>query len=284
MKHVVGFSGGIDSQACARWVLNRENPDDVILLNSNVGGHEHPITTEFIHWYSENVHPVQIVEPIVADLGRVGMSGRGKTSEERSKFQDTDKMDFALMAKIKGRFPSSKAQFCTTYLKLAPSHRWMKKNLHGVKWIRYSGVRRSESDRRKNARPSGWDDYFGCELLQPIFDWSKEMCFEYVRSHGEEFNELYKLGFSRIGCAPCVNANKRDVFEWNRRFPEMIDKVRDWESRVGRTFFPPVVPGMEINWIDDVVKWSKTTYGGKQTSLEVLWTPAACDSQYGLCE
>ena len=26
MKHIVGFSGGIDSQACARWVLNRNNP------------------------------------------------------------------------------------------------------------------------------------------------------------------------------------------------------------------------------------------------------------------
>lgn len=23
MKHIVGFSGGVDSQACARWVLNR---------------------------------------------------------------------------------------------------------------------------------------------------------------------------------------------------------------------------------------------------------------------
>jgi len=26
IKHVVGFSGGIDSQACARWVLNRNDP------------------------------------------------------------------------------------------------------------------------------------------------------------------------------------------------------------------------------------------------------------------
>lgn len=34
MKHIVGFSGRIDSQACARWVLNRYPVADVILTNS----------------------------------------------------------------------------------------------------------------------------------------------------------------------------------------------------------------------------------------------------------
>lgn len=42
MKHIVGFSGGIDSQACARWVLNRFPKEDVILLNSDAGANEHP--------------------------------------------------------------------------------------------------------------------------------------------------------------------------------------------------------------------------------------------------
>jgi len=36
-KHVVGFSGGIDSQACAGWVLERFPKDDVIRTNSGVG-------------------------------------------------------------------------------------------------------------------------------------------------------------------------------------------------------------------------------------------------------
>lgn len=35
MKHIVGFSGGIDSQALARWVLNRYDADDVILVNTD---------------------------------------------------------------------------------------------------------------------------------------------------------------------------------------------------------------------------------------------------------
>lgn len=67
-KHIVGFSGGIDSQAAARWVLNRYPHEDVILCNSDAGGNEHPMTTEFIAWYSANVHPVELIIPIVADM------------------------------------------------------------------------------------------------------------------------------------------------------------------------------------------------------------------------
>lgn len=282
-KHVVGFSGGIDSQACARWVLNRNDPDDVILVNSDAGGNEHPITTEFMRWYSENVHPVVVVQAIVADLGNIGTKP-GHSRDMRQKYKDTDPLTFDVLAEIKGRFPYSQAQFCTTFLKLAPAKRWQDENLQGCKIIRYCGVRRDESRKRRNAKAWDYDDYFKCDLVQPIVDWTKEMCFDYVKAHGEKFNELYTLGFNRVGCAPCINSGKDDILAWVQRFPEMIDKVRKWEQRVGRTFFTPMVPGMEINWIDDVVKWSKTTHGGKQLGLKVLYERPACESKYGLCE
>jgi argininosuccinate synthase len=102
VKHVVGFSGGIDSQACARWVLNRYPAEDVILLNSDVGGHEHPITTEFIEAYSRDVHPVTVVTPIVADLGAKCKNDR------RAKYAETDRLTFDVLAEIKGMFPSRK--------------------------------------------------------------------------------------------------------------------------------------------------------------------------------
>lgn len=279
MKHVVGFSGGIDSQACARWVLNRFPPKDVVLLNSDVGGHEHPVTTEFIEWYSENVHPVITVTPIVADMGT-----RSKKKIAELGLKPDDTLTFDRLAEIKGFFPRRKMQFCTEHLKLRPAHRWMKENLNEGEWCRYSGVRRQESRNRKDRQAVEWDDHFGCELYHPIVDWSKQMCFDYVKAHGEKVNPLYTMGFNRVGCAPCVNSNKGDVLEWATRFPEMIDKVREWEKRVGKTFFGPMVPGMKVNWIDDVVRWSKTLHGGKQFDLLVLQEPLACDSDYGLCE
>lgn len=37
MKHIVGFSGGIDSQAVARWCINRFGAENVILLSKDIG-------------------------------------------------------------------------------------------------------------------------------------------------------------------------------------------------------------------------------------------------------
>lgn len=68
MKHIVGFSGGIDSQATARWVLNRFPSDDVVLVNTDAGGNEHPITVQHVQWYSKHVHHVVTISAIVADL------------------------------------------------------------------------------------------------------------------------------------------------------------------------------------------------------------------------
>lgn len=283
IKHVVGFSGGIDSQACARWVLNRNNPADVILLNSNAGGNEHPLTTQFLQWYSERVHPITFIEPEIRDLGGTGTKP-GKIKERRDEFSEAATLTFDRLAYIKGIFPSRTAQFCTTFLKLAPQKRWQDENLPGVTVIRYSGVRRQESQDRRKANAIGYDDYFDCELRQPLVDWTKQMCFDYVKAHGESVNELYTLGFSRIGCAPCVNSNKQDIRAWADRAPEMIDKVREWERRNGTTFFSPMVPGLKINWIDEVVAWSKTKHGGKQLDILVLEPRPACESKYGLCE
>lgn len=279
-KHIVGFSGGIDSQACARWVLNRFPKDDVVLLNSDAGGNEHPMTTQFIADYSKNIHPVTMVHATVADLG-----GRAVGKREALGLKDDDILTFDLLAKLKGRFPSRMAQFCTEHLKTAPQRRWMHATFPDGDFIRYSGVRRDESENRKDTPAECNDDYFDCHRCNPVFDWTKQMCFDYVKAHGEAINPLYQLGFNRVGCAPCINSGKEDILNWSKRSPDMIDKIRRWEKDVGRTFFKPVVPGMAINWIDDVVVWAGTVHGGRQIGLHVLETPKACYSKYsGLCE
>ena len=279
MKHVVGFSGGIDSQACARLVLNRYDASDVILLNSDAGGNEHPLTTEFIEHYSKTVHPVIITNATVADMGT---RAKGKIAEMGLK--PDDPLTFDLLAMLKQRFPSRRAQFCMEHLKVAPQRRWMQEHLPDGDYVRYTGVRGDESHNRSGTQFNEWDDYFDCDRCNPVFDWTKQMCFDYVRAHDEEVNPLYSLGFTRVGCAPCINSGKDDILRWAQRFPEMIDKVRDWEKRVGRTFFAPCVPSMKFNFVDDVVAWAGTVRGGKQIGLHVLKERPACESQFGLCE
>lgn len=282
MKHIVGFSGGIDSQATARWVLNRYSSSDVVLLNSNAGGNEHPLTDQFIREYSEKVFPVTVVSAIVSDMWKT--PGFAETKG----YHGDSVLTFDLMATIKGRYPSRQAQFCTEILKLRPSKRWQMQNIsEDEEVIRYSGVRREESHKRAQRAPSEWDDYFDCPLVNPIVDWTKQMCFDYVRFHGEPINALYSLGFSRVGCAPCINSSKEDITRWADRFPEMVTKVRQWEISAGSTFFAPIVPGLKDgawNSIDEVLAWARTDRGGYQFNiLRGLETPS-CESKFGLCE
>ncbi len=286
MKHVVGFSGGIDSQACALWVRRRFPAEDVILLNSNAGGNESAVTTQFIADYSRDVFPVITIIPMMKDLQGVG-SKDGGTRDRRASHDPEGPLTFDTLAHVKGRFPARKSQFCTKILKLEPQKRWLEENLPFDPVERYSGVRRDESESRKDSEEREWDEYFDCYLNRPLASWTKKQCFDYVTEAGEQFNPLYKMGFSRVGCAPCINSGKEDILLWHYREPAMIEKVREWEARVKRPFFPPMVPGLEINWIDEVIAWAKTSHGGKQLALPFIQMEAeagVCSSKYGLCE
>lgn len=84
-----------------------------------------------------------------------------------------------------------------------------------------------------------------------------------------------------------MNSNKDDIREWAARFPEMIDKIRDWERAVERPFFRKDKKTDPDIWIDEVVGWSRTVHGGKQLALPMVEIDAenkTCVSKYGLCE
>lgn len=278
MKHLVGFSGGIDSQATARWALNRFPVSDVILLNSDAGGWESPLTIGFIDWYSQNVHPITPVRALISDMWAT------PGYAEKKGYDGSAELTYQDMCKIKGRAPSRTAQFCTEILKLVPQRRWIAENMKNEYFERYAGVRRDESNKRKDRTARNWDDYFDCYLNLPIFDWTKQMSFDYVKAHGEQINPLYTLGFNRVGCAPCVNSGKDDILAWNQRFPDQIEKIRVLEREMDRTFFPPMVPGMEMNFIDDVLRWAETSRGGRQANMLRVLDRPSCESKYGLCE
>ncbi len=285
MKHIVGFSGGIDSQACARWLLNRFPPEDVILTNTQAGRNEHPLTVRFIEQYSRSVHPVVVITPLVKDVWET------ENYAERRGLCGDDELTFEGLIRIKGCAPTRTKQFCTDILKLNPQRRWIREAFGpqgpfaGESYERYSGRRRDESEARKATPFQQFDDFFDCDLHAPIADWTKQMCFDYVRAHGETVNPLYALGFERVGCAPCINSGKDDVLRWHHRAPEMIEKVRDIERNTGRTFFAPCVPGKRTNTIDEVIEWAQTFRGGKQPNLlRVINVAPNCESKYGLCE
>jgi 3'-phosphoadenosine 5'-phosphosulfate sulfotransferase (PAPS reductase)/FAD synthetase len=288
MKHIVGFSGGIDSQRAALWVRERFPAEDIILLNSPTGGNEHPLTTAFVAQYNREVFPVTPVDNLIQDMWET------EGFADKKGLDGNAPLDFETMIRIKGRAPSRNAQFCTEKLKMVPQCRWILERVTDD-YERYTGVRRDESEARKNTPDREWDRYMDCWINHPIAAMTKQQCFDDVLSAGEPINPLYSLGFGRVGCAPCVNSGKDDVRLWADRFPEMIDKIRGWEQRTGFTFFAPCVPEIKPridargklsvhNYVDEVVEWSRTVRGGVQFSVLNLVQRPACESKYGLCE
>ena len=207
----------------------------------------------------------------------------------------------------KGRFPSARAAFCSEELKRNPILHQVQKPLldagHDV--ISWQGVRRDESLRRsllveRECKSTHKEN--GAELwnFRPILDWTAEDCFAMHRKHGVKHNPLYEMGMGRVGCMPCINCRKDELLEISKRFPEVIERIRQWEDAVrqaskknGATFFAAANQGdnltveeaVAIANIDAVVEWAKTGRGGRQFDfLRTMDDGPACSSIYGLCE
>lgn len=215
---------------------------------------------------------------------------------------------FLDLCMLKGRFPSRTAQFCTERLKLEPInaivHPMLADGHHVVSWL---GERADESPKRA-AKPMiqriRWHEGGGQLILyRPIHKWSAVDTFAIAKRHGLKNNALYSMGFSRVGCLPCINCEKGEIAQIDKRFPEIIARLAAWEmivamvSRRGdSTFFPaPMVPGDPDDFlrasIYRAVEWSKTSRGGKQFDLhqhlmriQAEQDGLMCESAYGLCE
>lgn len=194
----------------------------------------------------------------------------------------------------KGRFPSRKAQFCTEELKRNIAVAFQIDLIDaGHQVISWQGVRRDESEARKDAKkierlnPKMW-------AFRPLVEWTAMQAFEFAASRGIYPNPLYKMGMNRVGCMPCINVSKNELRQIAHRCPEKIEEKAGWEKKVAlcskrglATFIP--APGMSNREaakqdIWKVVEWSKTTRGGKQYDLlGDLSDSKACASAYGLC-
>lgn len=198
----------------------------------------------------------------------------------------------------KGRFPSRMAQFCTEELKrnmavafqldLADS---------GKTVVSWQGVRRDESLNRRNAKMFERIGP-GMYAYRPIVEWTAAQVFEFCGSRNLHPNPLYLQGMGRVGCMPCINANKEELRQISVRFPEHIERIAEWERIVGdcskRGFSTLMADAHEAKDRRQIfadlniwarVEWSRTSRGGRQLDmLADLIEPTACASAYGLCE
>lgn len=307
MIHLVSVSGGKDSTATLLMAIEQHGRESVRAAFADTGN-EHEFTYEYVRYLHRVTGvPIQWLRQDFTDWWwRKRDFVRDKWPEKGVPAEVVDRAlkvfeagptgnPFLDLCIIKGRFPSRKAQFCTQYLKTEPLTELAIELIeHFGAVTSWQGVRADESEGRAKLKPYEYRGG-GYGVWRPILRWNVEDVFAAHRAWGIEPNPLYKLGMSRVGCMPCINAAKDEVLAISKRFPGHIDRVAHWEDLVSMgsqrgaaTFFASRGDNeraRERGNIWQVVEWSKTQRGGQKYDLFRVHDEAkACESAYGLCE
>lgn len=291
MKVIVTFSGGKDSLAALLWTREHITRNFTTVFCDT--GWEHPLTYDYIRRTADKLHLDLVTLRSKKYAGMVDL------------------------ARQKKRWPSSYARFCTEELKTKPMIDYVLDEVKDSVLI-VQGIRAAESPARAKMQaqctyfkyyfePYGYDkagrpkkhSYRGREvrafraqyaddLLRPVFDWSAQQVIDSIFAAGLEPNPLYKMGYKRVGCWPCVMASQRDILNIARQAPDRIAEIAAIERELGSSFFSSKIPvhaiqsGKTYPLIDDVVRyvqWQNAT-----GSLFDDDTATSCMSYYGLCE
>lgn len=71
-------------------------------------------------------------------------------------------------------------------------------------WI--AGLRRDQSATRRDIQPVQWDTKFNLLKINPLWDWTEEMVWTYLRAEEVPYNKLHDQGYPSLGCTNCTRA------------------------------------------------------------------------------
>jgi 3'-phosphoadenosine 5'-phosphosulfate sulfotransferase (PAPS reductase)/FAD synthetase len=311
--NLVSVSGGKDSTATLLLALERR-VDNLQCVFADTGN-EHDLTYEYLY-YLEFWLRVRI-QRVKADFTKQLTRKREETLEKwrlEGVANDIIAQAEAVLSPTgnpyldlclwKGRFPSAARQFCTEELKIIPiTDAVVWPLLQKYDWVEsWQGIRWDESPRRATyvEREGIEPDATRVFAYRPILSWTATDVFDFHRKHLLQWNPLYELGMGRVGCMPCINSRKGELKNIGARFPEVIERIAEWErlvslasKRQSATFFcavmDPTVKRDEVihhltHGVNRMVKWSNTERGGRVQLIATDTDPASCNSVYGLCE
>jgi 3'-phosphoadenosine 5'-phosphosulfate sulfotransferase (PAPS reductase)/FAD synthetase len=293
MKVLVAYSGGKDSQACLLWAVKQYGVSNIEAVFCDTGW-ESPMTYK------------HIIDTTI-DLGVKLITVKSK------------KYDGMIdLAEKKKRFPSLLARFCTSELKVIPFIDYILEQTEHL--IIIQGIRASESHSRSQMQKQcryfkcyfepyndkgkthtyrkkdikKWVEKYSDDVLRPVFDWTGQQVIDFIIENGQQPNILYKQGFKRVGCFPCIMSGQKEVYEILKRYPERFNEIIEHEKRIGSSFFkkdfvPQYVQSGVCNrtakmftTAEDVRKYIEA----KNQTMDLFSDdiPISCSSYYHLCE
>lgn len=126
------------------------------------------------------------------------------------------------------------------------------------------------------------------DLLRPVFDWSAQQVIDYILENGLQPNPLYRMGYKRVGCYPCIMASQQDIYNISIQDPQRIEYIAALEKQLASSFFgPDKITSKHYKGayplISDVVRYVQGKYSGGSL-FDDEDTATNCMSYYGLCE
>ena len=297
---IVSYSGGKDSTAvCLRLFELGYTKEDFTRVFFDTGW-ESPETYNYLNRIENIIGPIDRVKTKI-DISEMHPAVREKLLDFESELGYES--PFLRKAFRVLMWPTHFRKWCTTDLKLNAYKKYL--NDRNNDFISVVGVRRAESRSRANVLEWEWNDGFDSYIWRPLYLWDEEDVIKIHNRFGVIPNQLYLNGHSRVGCFPCIYANKSDI----KNLPEYrIDFILRVEKAIGdlmikhkdlkpnlkeqmekdkknkgyyfRSFFGSRKAGLSAP-IDELFEWSKTVRGGKQLMLFDTEEPSC--AKWGLC-
>lgn len=125
--------------------------------------------------------------------------------------------------------PSRVMRWCCTVFKTGAINKVLSQIFKDkINVLTYYGIRKSEStSRSKYDRESESPKITKQTVVSPIINWIDFDVWLYILTTGIDFNEAYRLGFSRVGCWCCPNNGA-----WSEFLSKihMFDKYEHWRT------------------------------------------------------
>lgn len=193
---LISFSGGKDSTVAAHLVMKAIGKHPLLFSNTGI---EFPETVRYVRSFSK---------------------------KRRLKLLEYKALnEFIPMCEKLGP-PSRMMRWCCFTQKAAPINDFYREKSKEV--LSFDGIRKCESKARSKY-PRVKDNTKIIKQLSayPIFDWNDWDIWTYILYRELEFNRLYRMGYTRVGCWACPSNSNFDNYLMSKTHPELFKK---WES------------------------------------------------------
>lgn len=213
---MVSFSGGKDSTVVSH-IVNKALGTNKVLHVFGDTTLEFPYTLEYKKRFNKNEESQGV---------------RILTAKNREK-------NFEELCKVVGP-PSRVMRWCCTVFKTGAIQKTITSAFkHKDNILSFQGIRRSESvSRSKYERESESPKIAKQTVASPIIDWNDYDVWLYILTTRIDFNEAYKLGWTRVGCWCCPNNGGWSEFlakvHMNEQYVHWRSLLVDFAKQIGK--------------------------------------------------